>query len=126
MDWEEGNYIPKFNIAPMKKNFGSVDNRIETLVLSIDCKKEDTDYLKTLLTEAYRQEDSPYGHFVPHGILQTEGLATYCGILKAQNKFIDEHMVIVIKGMTAEALAMEFITKYGETKRINDYFEEDL
>eukprot|EP00957_Ditylum_brightwellii_P032164 2438883-Ditylum_brightwellii.AAC.1 len=85
MDWEEGNYVPKFNIVPMKKKFGPEDNRTETLVQSIDCKKEDTNYLKTLLTEAYRQDDSPYRQFVSHRILQTKGLATYHSILRAQN-----------------------------------------
>eukprot|EP00957_Ditylum_brightwellii_P166611 12682829-Ditylum_brightwellii.AAC.2 len=94
-DQEEGNFIPKFNIAPMKKKFGPIDNRKEALVLSIDCKKEDTDYLKMILKEAYGQEDPPYKQFVPHGILQIEGLATYRSILKAQNKFIDNHTAIV-------------------------------
>eukprot|EP00957_Ditylum_brightwellii_P049077 3723765-Ditylum_brightwellii.AAC.1 len=108
------------------KKFGLEDNRTESMVLSIGCKKEDADYLKTLLTEAYGQEDFSYGQFVTHGILQTKGPATYPSILRAQNKFINNHSVIVIKGMTAEAFAMQFFTDSGETKRIDNYFEEDL
>eukprot|EP00957_Ditylum_brightwellii_P135691 10347904-Ditylum_brightwellii.AAC.1 len=79
-----------------------------------------------MLTEAYRQEDTAYGQFVSHRILQIEGSASYRSILKAQNKFIDNHTAIVIRGISAEAFAMEFITEHSKTKRINNYLEEDL
>eukprot|EP00957_Ditylum_brightwellii_P052350 3970851-Ditylum_brightwellii.AAC.1 len=85
----------------MKKKFDPLDNKTEALVLSIDCKKDNTNYLKTTLTEVYRQEGAPYKQFVPHGILQTEGPTAYRSIPKSQNKSIGNHTAIVIRGMSA-------------------------
>eukprot|EP00957_Ditylum_brightwellii_P080949 6157713-Ditylum_brightwellii.AAC.1 len=79
-----------------------------------------------MLTEAYGQEDAPYGQFVSHGILQIKRLAMYRIILKAKNKFIDNHTVMVIRGMSAEAFATEFITEHSKSKKIENYLEEDL
>eukprot|EP00957_Ditylum_brightwellii_P193618 14744294-Ditylum_brightwellii.AAC.1 len=87
----------------MKKKFGPLDNKTEALVLSIDCKKDNTDYLITMLTEAYRQEGTPYKQFVPNGILQTEEPQTYRSIPKAKNKLVTNHTAIVIRGISAEA-----------------------
>eukprot|EP00957_Ditylum_brightwellii_P205266 15343109-Ditylum_brightwellii.AAC.2 len=108
------------------KKIRPADITTKTLVLSINCKKDNADYLKTMLTEAYRQEDAPYGQFVPHGLLQTEGPATYRSILNAQNKFLNNHTATVIRVMSAEASAMKLITEHGKTTRIDDYIEKDL
>eukprot|EP00957_Ditylum_brightwellii_P090204 6869896-Ditylum_brightwellii.AAC.1 len=87
----------------MKKKFGPLDNKTEALVLSIDSKKDNANCPITTLTEAYRQEGTPYKQFVPHGILQTKIPTIYRNIPKAENKLIGNHTAIVIKGISAES-----------------------
>jgi len=97
------NFIPKFNIALMKKKFFPLDNKTEAMVPSIDCKKDNADCPITTVTKAYKQEGIPYKQFVPHGILHSEIPTTYRSTPKAENKFIGNHTAIVIRGILAES-----------------------
>eukprot|EP00957_Ditylum_brightwellii_P146786 11174494-Ditylum_brightwellii.AAC.1 len=58
--------VPYFMVSTGARKFRNGDNRVETIVVHIDCAEADTMYLKALLAKTYENEEH-YGIFIPNG-----------------------------------------------------------
>eukprot|EP00957_Ditylum_brightwellii_P034406 2609878-Ditylum_brightwellii.AAC.1 len=62
---EDGSEILNFNVTTTVKQFKDKSNRVEATVFGIECAEEDADYLKTLLSVAYKNYYFTTGTSIP-------------------------------------------------------------
>eukprot|EP00957_Ditylum_brightwellii_P202271 15329399-Ditylum_brightwellii.AAC.1 len=118
---EDENEIPNFNIATIIQQFGDKSNRVEATVFGIECTKEDTGYLKTLLSVAYENNCITTVTVTPTAYHLITSMESYKEVLHKQYEFIQSPMAIPVEGFHKDVLWEDITFTYG-SKIILDYF----
>ena len=104
-----GTPVPKFHIETTLKKWGSV----QVEVLSLQCSKEDSQYLKYICVEASSQQKFTPGIFVPAGLHLLEGKEVVTNILTEHQSFLEKTTGFQLNGL--DPVMMEHKGEDGQT-----------
>eukprot|EP00957_Ditylum_brightwellii_P157018 11949957-Ditylum_brightwellii.AAC.1 len=106
-DWKEPTApAPYFTVSTSTRKFGNGTDRVETLVIHIECAEKDPLYFKLLLVKTYANKYA-YGIFVSNGYHLTHGVEFFKQILRCQNSYLKDITALAIEGITENAMSQE-------------------
>eukprot|EP00957_Ditylum_brightwellii_P134935 10287975-Ditylum_brightwellii.AAC.1 len=117
--------VPHFMVSIGARKCGNGHNRVETIVVHIDCAEAGAMYLKVLLADAYENGEQ-YGIFIPDGYHLTHGVDCYKQLLQRQNGYLNDIGVIAVEGITPEALVQDIIVEGEDTTLMTHLLTNNL
>eukprot|EP00957_Ditylum_brightwellii_P002388 183107-Ditylum_brightwellii.AAC.1 len=114
------NTLPKFILYISTKKWGPMHDRVEALVVIIQCTVENAPYLKTILSAAYKQGLIKCGTFVPQGFHRMAGEEEFKNKLHSHNEYVKLVTSVKIFGLTLDAMYANVVID-GEDMFLEDY-----